>query len=214
MCNSTKVNKQKIISYTFKDNINELNFFVNKTNSHAFNSLINQESTFSFLYGPKKSGKSFLAYIWKKKQNANKLSNNFEDLIKKTDNILIDDFHSFDQEIIFHLVNYCILNNLKILITSSYKINDINFKFNDLPSRLKTFSILEINNPDDEMLLTYLTKLLVDKQFIVNSNDIFEYILRRVDRTYNGIYDIVSKLDVLSLEKKRQLTIPLIKEIL
>ena len=64
------------------------------------------------------------------------------------------------------------------------------------------------------MLLTYLTKLLVDKQFIVNSNDIFEYILRRVDRTYDGIHDIVSKLDVLSLEKKRQLTIPLIKEIL
>ena len=52
------------------------------------------------------------------------------------------------------------------------------------------------------------------KKNIVNSNDIFEYILRRVDRTYDGIYDIVSKLDVLSLEKKRQLTIPLIKEIL
>ena len=214
MCNSTKVNKQKIINYTFKDNISELNFFVNKTNFHAFNSLINQESTFSFLYGPKKSGKSFLAHIWKNKYNANILSNNFEDLIKKKNDILIDDFHSFDQEIIFHLVNYCILNNLKLLITSPYKINDINFKFNDLSSRLKTFSILEINKPDDEMLLTYLTKLLVDKQFIVNSNDIFEYILRRVDRTYDGIYDIVSKIDVLSLEKKRQLTIPLIKEIL
>ena len=208
------MNKQKIISYQFKDNINELNFFVNDTNCNAFNRLINQESTLSFLYGPKKSGKSFLADIWKNKYNANKLSNNFEELIKKKDNILIDDFHSFDQEIIFHLVNYCILNNLKILITSSYKINDINFKFYDLPSRLKTFSNLEIYNPDDEMLLTILTKLLVDKQFIVNSNDIFDYILRRVDRSYKGIYDIVDKLDVLSLEKKRQLTIPLIKEIL
>ncbi len=214
MCNKIEVNRQKIIKYTFKDNINELNFFVNKTNSHAFNLLINQESAFSFLYGPKKSGKSFLAHIWKNKYNANKLSNNFEDLIKKKDNILIDDLHSFDQEIIFHLINYCTSNNLKILITSPYKINDINFKFNDLPSRLKTFSILEINNPDDEMLLTILTKLLVDKQFVVNSSDIFEYILRRIDRTYNGIYDIVGKLDDLSLEKKRQLTIPLIKEIL
>jgi len=208
------VNKQKIISYQFKDNINELNFFVNETNFHAFNRLINEESPFSYLHGPKKSGKSFLAHIWKNKYNANKLSNNFEELIKKKNNILIDDFHSFDQEIIFHLVNYCILNNLKILITSPYKINDINFKFNDLPSRLKTFSFLEINNPDDEMLLTVLTKLLVDKQFIVNSNDIFDYILRRVDRSYKGIYDIVDKIDVLSLEKKRQLTIPLIKEIL
>ena len=208
------MNKQKIISYTFKDNINELNFFVNETNFHAFNSLINEEITFSFLYGPKKSGKTFLAHIWKNKYNANKLSNNFEELIKNKDNILIDDLHSFDQEIIFHLVNYCILNNLKILITSSHKINNINFKFNDLPSRLKTFSFLEINNPDDEMLINVLTKLLLDKQFIVNSNDIFEYILRRVERSYKGIYDIVDKLDVLSLEKKRQLTIPLIKEIL
>ena len=208
------MSKQKIISYTFTDNMNEINFFVNKTNFHAFNRLINQESTFSFLYGPKKSGKSFLSNIWKNKYNAIKLSNNFEELIKKKDNILIDDLYFFDQEIIFHLVNYCILNNLKILITSPNKINDINFKFNDLPSRLKTFSFLEINTPDDEMLLTILTKLLVDKQFIVNSNDIFEYILRRVDRSYKGIYDIVDKLDILSLEKKRQLTIPLIKEIL
>ena len=208
------MNKQKIISYTFKNNINELNFFVNETNFHAFNKLINLESRFTFLYGPKKSGKSFLAHIWKNKYNANNLSNNFEDLIKKKDNILIDDLHSFDQEIIFHLVNYCILNNLKILITSPFKINDINFQFNDLPSRLKTFSFLEINNPDDEMLITVLTKLLLDKQFIVNSNDIFEYILRRVERSYKGIHDIVDKLDVLSLEKKRQLTIPLIKEIL
>ena len=103
---------------------------------------------------------------------------------------------------------------MKILITSSHKINNINFKFNDLPSRLKTFSFLEINNPDDEMLINVLTKLLLDKQFIVNSNDIFEYILRRVERSYKGIYNIVDKLDVLSLEKKRQLTIPLIKEIL
>ena len=196
------MNKQKIITYTFQDNF------------HAFNRLINLESKYSFLYGPKKSGKSFLAHIWKNKYNANKLSNNFEELINKKDSILIDDLHSFDQEIIFHLINYCTLNNLKILITSPCKINDIYFSFNDLPSRLKTFSNLEINNPDDEMLLTILTKLLVDKQFIVNSNDIFDYILRRVDRSYNGIYEIVDKLDVLSLEKKRQLTIPLIKEIL
>ena len=100
------------------------------------------------------------------------------------------------------------------MITSNYKINEINFQFKDLSSRLKTFYNLEINQPNDEMLLAILTKLLVDKQFIINSNEIFEYILRRVDRSYQGINEIVKKLDILSLEKKRQLTIPLIKEIL
>ena len=207
--------KQKSFNYKFNDNNdNELNFFVNQTNFYAFNALINNDTKFSFLYGPKKSGKSYLSKIWLKKNNAIKYKNNYEVVLNLHANILIDNLIFYDQEKIFHIVNNCILNNSKILITSDIKINSIDFKFNDLSSRLKTFSNLEIDQPNDEMLLAILTKLLIDKQFIINSNQIFEYILRRVDRSYQGINEIVKKLDKLSLEKKRQLTIPLIKEIL
>ena len=207
--------KQKSFNYKFNDkNDNELNFFVNKTNFYAFNALINNDTKLSFLYGPKKSGKSYLSKIWLKKNNAIEYNNNYEVLLNLHNNILIDNLIFYDQEKIFHIVNNCILNNSKVLITSDNKINEINFEFNDLSSRLKTFSNLEINQPNDEMLLAILTKLLVERQFIIKSNEIFEYIIRRVDRTYQGINDIVKKLDILSLEKKRQLTIPLIKEIL
>ena len=207
--------KQKSFNYKFNyDNDNELNFFVNETNFYAFNALINNDTMFSFLYGPKKSGKSYLAKIWLKNNNAIEYNNNYETLLNISSNILIDNLIFYDQEKIFHIVNNCILNNTKVLITSDNKINEINFKFKDLSSRLKTFSNLEINQPNDEMLLAILTKLLVERQFIIKSNEIFEYIIRRVDRTYQGINDIVKKLDILSLEKKRQLTIPLIKEIL
>ena len=207
--------KQKSFNYKFNDNNdNELNFFVNQTNFYAFNALINNDTKYSFLYGPKKSGKSYLSKIWSKKNNAIEYKNNYEVVLNLHANILIDNLIFYDQEKIFHIVNNCILNNSKILITSDIKINSIDFKFNDLSSRLKTFSNIEINQPNDEMLLAILTKLLIDKQFIINSNEIFEYILRRVDRSYHGIYEIVKKLDILSLEKKRQLTIPLIKEIL
>ena len=206
--------KQKSFIYKFDNKINEQNFFVNQTNLYAFNALINHNSMCSFLYGPKKSGKTFLGKIWLKKNNAIQLNYNYEYLLNNNINILIDDLLLFDEEKIFHIVNKCILNNLKILITSGIKINETKFKFIDLSSRLKTFTNLEILQPNDEMLLAILTKLLIDKQFIINTNDIFEYILRRVDRTYQGIHEIVNKLDVLSLEKKRQLTIPLIKEIL
>ena len=208
------MNKQKSFIYQFDDEHNEQNYFVNKTNIYAFNGLIKNNSKLSFLYGPKKSGKTFLSKIWLTKNEGIELKNNLDFLINNKNNILIDDFLSFDEESVFYLVNNCILNNLKLLITSNIKINDIKFKFNDLSSRLKTFDNFEINQPNDEMLLTILTKLLIDKQFIINSKDIFDYILKRVDRTYQGIHDIVNKLDVLSLEKKRQLTIPLIKEIL
>ena len=206
--------RQVSFEYKFNNNENELNFFVNNTNSYAFNALINNDTKFIFLYGPKKSGKSYLSNIWLKRNNATLYDSNYELPLIQKNNLLIDDFLSYDEEKVFYVVNNCILNNLKILITSDTKINDIDFKFKDLASRLKTFSNLEINNPNDEMLLSVLTKLLIDKQFIINSNEIFEYILRRVDRSYQGINEIVNKLDILSLEKKRQLTIPLIKEIL
>ena len=205
---------QKSFNYKFEKDHNELNFFVNKTNFYAFNSLINNETKFSFLNGPKKSGKSFLANIWLRRNCAIQYNNSYKFHIEQKNNILIDDLLDYDEEKIFYIVNNCILNNLKILITSEKKINEINFKFNDLSSRLKTFSNLQIDQPNDEMLLTILTKLLIDKQFIINSSEIFEYILRRVDRSYLGINDIVNKLDLLSLEKKMQLKIPLIKEIL
>ena len=206
--------KQKSFNYKFSKNIDEYNFFINETNIYAFNAIINSFSNSLFLYGPKKSGKSHLASIWLKKNNAIKLTKDYNLILEKSKNILIDEVSSFEEEKIFYIVNHSILNKNKVLITSNIKINDIKFKFDDLSSRLKTFSNLEIYQPNDEMLLTLLTKLLVEKQFIINSNEIFEYILRRVERTHIGIYDIVNKLDVLSLEKKRQLTIPLIKEIL
>ena len=150
--------KQKSFNYKFNDNNdNELNFFVNQTNFYAFNALINNDTKFSFLYGPKKSGKSYLAKIWLKNNNAIEYNNNYETLLNISSNILIDNLIFYDQEKIFHIVNNCILNNSKILITSDIKINSIDFKFKDLSSRLKTFSNLEINQPNDEMLLAILT---------------------------------------------------------
>ena len=206
--------KQNTFTYYFKDTLNEVDYFVNETNHYAFTGITNNYSKLCFLYGPNKSGKSFLGKIWQKKNDAVQFVNNFEYILSCNRNILIDDLKIHKQENIFFIINNCILNNLNILIISDQKINDIDFNFNDLSSRIKIFSNYEIKQPNDEMLLTILTKLLVDKQFIINSHEIFKYILRRVDRSYQGVHDIVNKLDILSLEKKRQLTIPLIKEIL
>ena len=54
----------------------------------------------------------------------------------------------------------------------------------------------------------------MEKQFIIKNKDIFEFLLKRVNRTYEDIYNLVNKMDKLSLEKKRQLTIPLIRELI
>ena len=48
----------------------------------------------------------------------------------------------------------------------------------------------------------------------IKNKDIFEFLLKRVNRTYEDIYNLVNKMDKISLEKNRKLTIPLIRELI
>ena len=72
----------------------------------------------------------------------------------------------------------------------------------------------KIDLPDDELLMNLMLKLFKDKQIIIKNPEIFNYILRRVQRSYEKIFLLIEKIDRLSLEQKRQLTIPLIKELI
>ena len=89
-----------------------------------------------------------------------------------------------------------------------------NFLLKDLVSRLKTFNLLRINLPDDDLIINLIIKLLHDKQIIIKNEEIFHYILKRIERSYEEIFLLIENIDKLSLEKKRELTIPLIKKLL
>ena len=89
-----------------------------------------------------------------------------------------------------------------------------NFLLKDLVSRLKTFNLLRINLPDDDLIINLIIKLLHDKQIIIKNKEIFHYILKRIERSYEEIFLLIENIDKLSLKKKRELTIPLIKKLL
>ncbi len=206
---------QKIFKFNFRKYNDHKNFYINKTNIDAYNSINNSQLKNVFLVGPNKSGKSYLAKKWLTNNNGIEFKNNFEYIINCNKNILIENINkSSNEEELFHIINHCKNSDLKILITSNKEIIDINFKIIDLISRLKTFSNFKIEQPDDDMLINLLTKFFIEKQFIINSPEIFQYIIKNTKRSYENMYYIVGQLDTLSLEKKRQLTIPLIKEIL
>ena len=207
---------QKFFNYHFAELKDQDNFFVNSTNQNAYK--IIKDNTINhniFLFGPSKSGKSHLCNIWKEINNSIIFDNNFDEIIKLKKNVIIDNvFSKFKEEEIFHIINHCKSFDLKILTTSSKELNDYEFKFKDLSSRLRSFYYVKIHHPDDEMCKIFMNKLFYEKQIIVKNEEIFNFIFKRINRTYNDIFLFVEKLDQLSLEKKRQLTIPLIREIL
>jgi chromosomal replication initiation ATPase DnaA len=212
-----KLMKQTFFNYNLKPNFESDNFFVGKNNASAYKILINENFSDNkiFLLGPSKSGKSHLSLIWKKKFNAIVFDNNLNYILNNNKNILIENiFDSINEEKIFHIINHCSSYDLKILITSSIQLNNYNFKLQDLSSRLKTFLNIKIDLPDDELLINLMIKLFHDRQIIVKNPEIFNYIIKRVHRSYEKIFLLVDQIDNLLLVKNKQLTIPLIKELI
>ena len=209
--------EQTFFNYNLKSNYEIDNFFVGSSNLNSFNFLVknNNLNNNIFLIGPEKSGKTHLATIWKKKFKAVSYNNNFEEIINNKRNILIDDvFKKINEEQIFHIINHCKSYDLKILLTSHIRINNFTIKIKDLYSRLKFFINIEIDLPDDELLINLMVKLFHDKQIIVKNPEIFNYIIKRVDRSYERVFILINKIDILLLKKNKQLTIPLIKELI
>ena len=214
---SKKLMKQTYFNYNLNPNLSIDDYFVGTANIKAFNFLIkdiNINNKF-LLIGPAKSGKSHLSNIWQQKNQAIKYINNIDFILNKKQNILIDNLlDNINEEEIFHLINHSLLNKLKILITSSDLLINYKFKLNDLSSRINTFHNIKISLPDDEMLMNLMIKLFHDKQIIIKNSEIFEYIIKRVNRSYEKVFVLIDNIDKLLLQKNKQLTIPLIKELI
>jgi len=210
------VMEQKHFNYNLNTHLSIDDYFIGDSNKDSYYHLINNNfSKNFFLNGPNKSGKSHLGLIWKKKYNAISYENNLNEILDNKSNVLIDNFFkNTNEENIFHTINHCNLNNLNILIISSIPLFDYKFQLKDLSSRLKTFINIKINLPDDQLLINLMVKLFNDKQIIVKNPEIFNYIIKRVDRSYEKVFILINKIDNLLFEKNKQLTIPLIKELI
>ena len=208
--------EQSFFNYNLRPNFSISDYFVGTSNIEAYNLLINTQNINNlFLVGPSKSGKTHLAFIWQKKFNAIIYDNNIKQILENTSNVIVDNiFDNINEEEIFHIINHCSSVNSKILVTSNIKLNEYTFQLKDLSSRLKTFININIDLPDDELLINLMTKLFHDKQIIVKNPEIFHYIIKRVHRSYDKIFHLIGKIDNLLMKRNKQLTIPIIKELI
>ena len=209
--------EQSFFNYDLRPNFSINDYFVGSSNIDAYNLLINNiNSNNIFLIGPSKSGKTHLSLIWQNKFKAIIYDNtNVKQILDNNFNVIIDNiFNNINEEEIFHIINHCSSTNCNILVTSNINLNEYTFQLKDLSSRLKTFINVNIDLPDDELLINLMAKLFHDKQIIVKNPEIFHYIIKRVHRSYEKIFHLIDKIDNLLMKKNKQLTIPIIKELI
>ena len=216
-------NKDQIL-FNFKLNKNYLDhdYYLSSSNQEAYN-LINCwpkwiKKTIN-LYGEKFSGKSHLASIFEKKTACIKVfSGKFSDEtiqnFKTKQTVIIEDLdENFSENLLYTVLNIIEQENKYLLITSLEPLNKFNFKLPDLISRIRNCLIIGIKNPDDNLIYALLIKYLSDRQINIDKK-LIEYIIKRIDRSYEKIFLFIHKVDELSLKKGKPVDLSTIKEAL
>ena len=213
---------QLLFNFEYKQNFKDEDFYVSSSNYYAFkliNSWPKWEKNFLNIYGEKYSGKTHLTNIFLKKFKGFKIkANSFENKnlneIKIYENIILDDFdQNIDEYLIYSLFNIIDQDNKYLIINSLTPINEMNFKLDDLESRTKNCLVAKIDKPDDELMFALILKNFSDRQIVIDKK-LINFIIKRVDRSYDKIFEFIYKIDEISLKKKKSIDFKIIKEVL
>ena len=176
------------------------------------------------LYGPVASGKTHLGAVWSERSAAIcvKASHVNEDFIREVaemnHHVIIEDADELIGNIqgekgLFHLYNIFKEEGRSLLLTLNEPPVRRSFALPDLASRLRAAPSVAIREPDEQLIEALLVKLFNDRQIRVGY-DAIQYILPRIERSFEAVRDLVEQADERAMIEKRGLTIPLLREIL
>jgi len=213
---------QLILKFPSLQAFKKEDFYVSQSNQKAYdfiNSWPRWIKRIVNIFGPSGSGKSHLSSILKSKTSCLQIESqdlNEEVLFKfKTkESIIVENFDkNLSEKLLFSLWNIVLQDNKYLLITSKNPINNYNYKLEDLKSRVNSSLIIGIDLPSDDLISVILSKNFSDKQIKVEKKHI-DYIIKRIDRSYEKISQFILTLDKYSLKKGSPFSLKLIKEVL
>ena len=223
--------KQDIIKFNFRFNNND--FFVSDKNELAY-TIIKRwpewSNQFVYIYGPDKCGKSQICSIWTEISGSILINkNNFtEKLIYlndiefiKSKNWTIDDIDyiiefedNYYQEKILNILNIIKTNKDSFILMTAKKIPKIlNSSLSDLKSRLSSSIVVEMGNPDEELLKKVIQKYLNDRNVKIIEDDL-NYIINRIERSYISAIKVAKLIDEKSLQDKKKISKLFLKSII
>ena len=214
---------QLIFKFPFSKKYFQQDFFVASNNFSAYKLVESWPiwpGKWLNIFGSSGSGKTHLAKILEKKIDRIKLvdAKNVNDGIVKDlnnlDCLIIDNFkNNIVEKLLYSILNQSKQLNNFVVINSISSIGSVNFKLNDLKSRINSFLYIGIELPTDDLLKVIISKNLSDKQISINPK-ITDFIINNVERSYEKMFKFLKEVDELSLSTGKSININLIKKVL
>ena len=216
------MNDQLVLKFPTINAYLQQDYYVSSSNHEAYN-FINSWPKWlkkvANIFGPSGSGKTHLTSILKNKTSVLQIqSDQLNDKIffkfKTKEALIIENINEkVSENLLFSLWNIALQDNKYLLFTSSKPISSFKFKLPDLKSRAKDIITIGLKLPGDDLIGVILAKNFSDKQIKVEKKHI-DYIIKRIDRSYEKISQFVLTLDKYSLEKGGSFSLKMIKEVL
>ena len=216
------MSNQLILKFPSHHAYKKEDFYVSPSNQEAYdfiNSWPKWIKRTVNIFGPSGSGKSHLVSILKSKTSClqietKRLSDEIFFQFKTKEVLIIENFsEKIPEELLFSLWNIALQDNKYFLINSIKPISSYKFKLPDLTSRIKSSLNIGIKLPSDDLISAIIAKNFSDKQIMVEEKHI-DYIIKRIDRSYEKISQFILTLDRYSLKKGSPFGLKLIKEVL
>ena len=216
------MNDQLILKFPSNNVYLQEDFYVSSSNKEAYDFINSWPKWYKRIvnvYGPNGSGKTHIASILKNKTSileaqSTELNDKIFFKYKTKEALIIENLNeSVSEEILFSIWNTALQDNKYLLITSYKPINSYSFILPDLKSRVNSCISIGIKLPNDDLIGVILAKNFSDKQIKVEKKQI-DYIIKRIDRSYENISKFISILDKYSLKKGNPINLKLIKEVI
>ena len=171
------------------------------------------------LQGPRGSGKTHLASVWRARSggwlaSGPSLTNDgVPRLLENGVNGVIEAADTAAEEPLLHLFNVVAERGGHLLLTAQQAPAHWNTVLPDLRSRLKAQPVATLAMPDDALFRAVLTKLFVDRRLSVG-RDVVDFLTLRLERSFEAAGSIVARLDRAAFAQKRRITVPFARLVL
>ena len=173
------------------------------------------------IYGPPGCGKTHLAHVWRARSGAPMLAPDTiagrapAELLGDGRCAAVDgaDAAAPDERALLHLYNVAAERGGHLLLTGRAPPARWPIGLADLRSRLSAAPAVAVGEPDDALIGAILVKLFGDRQLRVDGG-VVTFLLARIERSFDAARRIVAALDAAALAARRDITVPLARDVL
>lgn len=211
--------------YLVTDQATDFDHFNDLGNEALVAALKSPLPAFTYLQGPKASGKSHLLKamesesdhglrIQAKQMQLMPMEHALPENVKV---VWVDDIDALqgnrtDEVLAFNLFNHCRSHDIKLLFTASCSPRDAGWVLPDLRSRLNSGQLLVLKPLVGQAALTVFSQQL-ESQGLNLTEDVVQYVANHWPSDFPSLHRAIQQIITLTLKEKRKVTIPLLKKI-